>query len=84
MDPTDQQWTIIERLLEETRRPDGRGRPWRDARAVLKRSKRRWVVERFFAWLHNSRRLVTRWERHVENFVAMLQLGCMRILLNRL
>jgi transposase len=40
-------------------------------------------VERFFAWLHNSRRLVTRWERHVENFVAMLQLGGMRILLNR-
>jgi transposase len=54
-----------------------------DGRA-LRRYKRRWVVERFFAWLHNSRRLVTRWERHVENFVGMLQLGCMRILLNRL
>ena len=50
----------------------------------LRRYKRRWVVERFFAWLHNSRRLVTRWERHVENFVGMLQLGCMRILLSRL
>jgi transposase len=54
-----------------------------DGRA-LRRYKRRWVVERFFAWLHNSRRLVTRWERYVENFVGMLQLGCMRILLNRL
>jgi len=54
-----------------------------DGRA-LRRYKRRWVVERFFAWLHNFRRLVTRWERHVENFVGMLQLGCMRILLNRL
>jgi len=195
MDMTDQQWTIIEPLFEEKRRPDGRGRPWRDARAVLngvlwvlpsavpavaeerrlprpahvlaadlrlrgkgnkimaivdrrslplavhvacasphevrlvdatledrfiapypprligdrpydsnrldaalwtsfgieltaphrddrvrptqdgralRRYKRRWDVERFFAWLHNSRRLVTRWERHVENFVAML------------
>jgi hypothetical protein len=30
------------------------------------------------------RRYKRRWERHVENFVAMLQLGCMRILLNRL
>jgi transposase len=58
-------------------------RPTQDGRA-LRRYKRRCVVERFFAWLHNSRRLVTRWERHVENFVAMLQLGCMRILLNRL
>jgi transposase len=54
-----------------------------DGRA-LRRYKRRWVVERFFAWLHNSRRLVTRWEHHVENFVAMLQLGCMRILLRHL
>src|SRR6202162_204672 len=35
MDMTDQQWTIIEPLFEEKRRPDGRGRPWRDARAVL-------------------------------------------------
>ena len=31
MDLTDQQWTIIEPLFEEKRRPDGRGRPWRDA-----------------------------------------------------
>jgi transposase len=35
MDLTDRQWTIIEPLFEEKRRPDGRGRPWRDARAVL-------------------------------------------------
>jgi transposase len=35
MDLTDQQWTIIEPLFEEKRRPDGRGRPWRDARTVL-------------------------------------------------
>ena len=35
MDLTDQQWTIIEPLFEEKRRPDGRGRPWHDARAVL-------------------------------------------------
>jgi transposase len=62
---------------EIPRAPDA-GRP------ALRRYKRRWVVERFIAWLHSSRRLVTRWERHVENFVAMLQLGCMRILLNRL
>lgn len=62
---------------------DDRVRPTQDGRA-RRQYKRRWVVERFFAWLHNSRRLVTRWERHVENFVAMMQLGCMRILLNRL
>ncbi len=35
MDLTDAQWAILRPLLEPKRRPDGRGRPWRDARAVL-------------------------------------------------
>ena len=63
---------------------DNRVKPATQDGRALRRYRRRWVVERFFAWLHNSRRLVTRWERHVENFLGMLQLGCMRILLNRL
>jgi transposase len=54
-----------------------------DGRA-LRRYRRRWKVERLFAWLHNSRRLVTRWEYHVENFLGMLQLACARILLRHL
>ncbi|HWG37104.1 MAG TPA: IS4/IS5 family transposase, partial [Verrucomicrobiae bacterium] len=41
-------------------------------------------VERVFAWLHNFRRLVTRWEYHVENFLGMVQLGCLKILLRHL
>ncbi len=63
---------------------NNRVRPATQDGRTLRRYKRRWVVERFFAWLHNSRRLVTRWERHVENFLGMIQLGCMRILLNHL
>ena len=63
---------------------NNRRRPATQDGRPLRRAKRRWVIERFFAWLHNFRRLVTRWERHVENFVGMLQLGCLRILLNRL
>ena len=50
----------------------------------LRRYVRRWKIERLFAWLHNFRRLVTRWERRVENFVAMLHLACARILLRHL
>jgi len=50
----------------------------------LRRAQRRWKIERLFAWLHNSRRLVTRWEYHVENFLGMLQLACARILLRHL
>jgi len=37
---------------------------------------RRWVVERTFAWLHNFRRLRTRYEREPENHQAFLHLGC--------
>jgi transposase len=36
----------------------------------------RWVVERTFAWLHNLRRLRTRYERHAELHLAFMLLGC--------
>lgn len=41
--------------------------------------KKRWVVERGFAWLHNFRRLRTRYERLPELHLAFLQLGCAAI-----
>ncbi|MDJ0722307.1 MAG: IS5 family transposase [Desulfobacterales bacterium] len=46
----------------------------------LRRYKRRWKVERLFAWLYNFRRLVVRWEYHADNFLGFLQLGCAMIL----
>jgi transposase len=61
-------------------RPGRRNPPTQDGRP-LRRYRLRWKVERFFAWLHNSRRLVTRWEYPAENFLAMLQLACALILL---
>ena len=47
----------------------------------LRPYKRRWKVERLFAWLQNFRRLVVRYEYHVENFLGMVLLGCTKILL---
>jgi transposase len=38
--------------------------------------KERWVVERSFAWLHNFRRLRTRYERLPELHLAFMHLGC--------
>jgi transposase len=32
---SDAQWKVVQPLLQEKTRSDGRGRPWRDARAVL-------------------------------------------------
>lgn len=50
----------------------------------LKRYRRRWKIERLFAWLQNFRRLVVRYERHVENFLGMLHLASALILLRHL
>ncbi|RKH65147.1 IS5 family transposase [Corallococcus interemptor] len=50
----------------------------------LRRYKRRWKVERLFAWLKRWRRIATRWERKAENFLGFIHLGCVVLLLRRL
>jgi putative transposase len=37
---------------------------------------RRWVVERTNSWMNRFRRLLVRWEKKKENYVAMLHLAC--------
>jgi len=54
-----------------------------DGRA-LRRLKRRWKVERLFAWLYNFRRLVVRYEYHAENYHGFVQLACLLVLLRHL
>jgi len=62
--------TNLKRVREVTQ--DGR---------PLRRYRRRWKMERLFAWLHNFRRIVTRWDYHLEIFLGFVQLGCILILL---
>jgi transposase len=50
----------------------------------LRRYKRRWHIERLFAWLQCSRRLITRFEHKASNFLAFLKLRCVVLLLRRL
>ena len=50
----------------------------------LRRYRRRWKVERLFAWMQNYRRLVTRWEYRIENFLGFVQLACLLMLLRHL
>jgi hypothetical protein len=40
-------------------------------------------VERFLARLYSHRRVVTRWERRLDNYLGMVQLVCAWILLRR-
>ncbi len=61
----------------------GRKRPATQDGRELRRYKRRWKVERFFAWLQSSRRLVTRYEVKAENFLGFLHLACALILLRQ-
>jgi transposase len=49
----------------------------------LRRYRRRWKVERFFAWLGNFRRLLVRWERNAQNYLGFMHLACAMILLRR-
>jgi transposase len=62
-------------LRRRTRTQDGR---------PLRRKRRRWKIERLFAWFHNFRRIVTRWERYPDNFLGMIHLASAVILLRHL
>ena len=37
---------------------------------------RRWVVERSHSWLNRFRRILTRWEKRADTYLAMLHLAC--------
>lgn len=45
-------------------------------------SPRRWVVERTHGWMHrSSRRILVRWEKKADNFLAFVHLSCAAIIL---
>jgi putative transposase len=37
---------------------------------------RRWVVERTHSWLNRFRRILVRWEKRADTYLAMLHLAC--------
>jgi len=83
-DPLDQR--IREHLRVEMIAPHrwNRSRPVTQDGRALRRYRRRWKIERLFAWFHNYRRIVIRWEYYPENFLGMVQLACVVILLRHL
>ena len=79
--------SLDEQLLHErgvkmiaSHRLGGKKSPIQDGKK-LRRYRRRWKVKSLIAWLQNFWRLVVRYEYHVENFLCMVQLGCIIILL---
>lgn len=71
-------YRLVARHRRNRKRP-----PTSDGRAC-RRLKRRWVVERTFAWLHSFRRVVTRFERRVDLYDGFVHLACAFIALGRL
>ena len=60
-----------------------RSKPPTQDRRRLSRYMRRWLVERFFAWIQWQRRILLRWEYHAHNFLGFVQLACLVILFKR-
>jgi transposase len=61
-----------------------RTRPKTQDGRALRRYRRRWKVERTFAWLGNFRRLVVRYERRLDMYKAFFHVACLIITLRQL
>jgi len=76
--------TLAEQYDIELIAPNRRNRGKTQDGIKLRRYGRRWKLERLFAWTHKFRRLVVRWEYHIENFLGFVQLAYLHLLLNHL
>ena len=47
----------------------------------LRRYRKRWKVERLFAWIQQFRRCQTRFDYHDQNYLGFIQIACMIILM---
>jgi transposase len=81
-DPLRQQLAARGIELIAPHRKNRRKPPTQDGRA-LRRYKRRWTVERTFAWLGNFRRLVVRHDRSLTIYQAFFHIACFMIVLRR-
>jgi transposase len=81
-DPLDEELSADEIELIAPHRKKRKKKQTQDGRK-LRRYKRRWKIERVFAWFSNYRRIIVRWDYHVENFLGFVLLACILILLRK-
>lgn len=58
-----------------------RSKPKTQDERILRRYQRRWKIERLFAWLNKYKRVVVRWDRFIDHFLAFVHLACAMILM---
>lgn len=82
-DPLDQQLAAqgIELIAPHRK---NRVRPATQDGRALRRYRRRWKIERLFAWMNKYKRTLTRWDRCHERFTAFVHLAFSMILMRRL
>jgi transposase len=68
----------------EQKAPNRRRRSKTQDGRKLQRYRRCRKGERLFAWMHGFRRLITRWEYDIENFLGFAQIACLHLLLRHL
>jgi transposase len=79
-DPLDEAMAAIDIEMIAPHKSNRKKTKTQDGRK-LRRYKRRWKVERLFAWLQNYRRILVRYEYHDDNYLGFVHLGCILILL---
>jgi transposase len=62
----------------------GRKKPSLNDGRELRRYRKRWKVERTFAWLGNFRRLLVRHDHDIQSYQAFFHLACLAITLRHL
>jgi transposase len=53
-----------------------RGEEAKELKAEAGKRARRWVVERSHSWMNRFRRILVRWEKKPENYIALLHFAC--------
>jgi transposase len=53
-----------------------RGEEAQEIKRNARKKARRWVVERTHSWLNRFRRILIRWEKRADTYIAMLHLAC--------
>ena len=79
-DPLDEKLAEFETEMIAPHKANRKKTKTQDGRK-LRRYKRRWKIERLFAWLQNFRRVLVRFDYHDANYLGFVHLACIVILL---
>ncbi len=69
----------VREILEEfgfTAHIKARGEEAKELKAEAGKRARRWVVERSHSWMNRFRRILVRWDKKPENYLALLHFAC--------